>query len=288
MCMFNEDDDDDDSDHEEEDEEEEEEQENEEEEEEEQDTNGFSRPNSNTNVGGTGKLTVNVHGYYTDDNNKDGGGGGGGGNVDNDDEYIVQKLPALFMNFDRDDFSKNAKKQRKMPTRKPRQRIADIEPPGYGPWWVFMLVNVVSGDDTKKQTEVRLDTYPELVAVIKVQKKICNRSHVNNFFLVEQCFARGLGHCAIAWSVLQLEHGIACATSVGKRNSWSGVAHRSRTGVVVQVQKRRNLHACQRSLQTGVAGFFSACTREERACTSRRNSTREKAKRGRVSCNNVV
>lgn len=86
---------------------------------------------------------------------------------DEDDDEIVQKLPAMYMNFEREVFAKNAKKQRKMPTRKPKHRIADIDPPGYGPWWVFMLVNVVSGEDTKKQTEIRLDTYPDLITVIK-------------------------------------------------------------------------------------------------------------------------
>lgn len=89
-----------------------------------------------------------------------------------EEEDVLQKLPAIYMNFEREAFAKNAKKQRKMPTRKPKQRIADIAPPGYGPWWVFMLVNVVSGEDTKKQTEVRLDTYPDLITVLKVKKKL--------------------------------------------------------------------------------------------------------------------
>jgi len=43
--------------------------------------------------------------------------------------------------------------------------IDSIKPPGYGPYWVFLLVNVDGEGDSKKQTEVRLDSYPELVKV---------------------------------------------------------------------------------------------------------------------------
>jgi hypothetical protein len=126
-----------------------EEEEEEEEEEQEEEGESFFRVTPNTNFS---HHTFPYDGQKTDE--------------DEDDE-IVQKLPAMYMNFEREVFAKNAKKQRKMPTRKPKHRIADIEPPGYGPWWVFMLVNVVSGEDTKKQTEIRLDTYPDLITVIK-------------------------------------------------------------------------------------------------------------------------
>lgn len=43
--------------------------------------------------------------------------------------------------------------------------IAKIRPPGYGPFWVFLLVNVDEDGDSKKQTEVRLDSDPLLVQV---------------------------------------------------------------------------------------------------------------------------
>ena len=36
--------------------------------------------------------------------------------------------------------------------------ILEVKPPGYGPYWVFLLVNVDEEGDSKKQTEVRLDT----------------------------------------------------------------------------------------------------------------------------------
>jgi len=56
------------------------------------------------------------------------------------------------------------KTPRKMPPARPSKPIASLEPPGYGPWWAFMMVNVAKGKgesegddkDSKKQTEVRL------------------------------------------------------------------------------------------------------------------------------------
>jgi len=135
------------------DEDEEEDEEEEEEKEQENQEQSFFRVTPNTNF--SHHHTFPHDGPQDNDDEEDG------------DDEIVQKLPAMYMNFEREVFAKNAKKQRKMPTRKPKHRIADIEPPGYGPWWVFMLVNVVSGEDTKKQTEIRLDTYPDLITVIK-------------------------------------------------------------------------------------------------------------------------
>lgn len=38
---------------------------------------------------------------------------------------------------------------------------------GPGPWKVFMLINVFANEATKKQVEIRLHTYPDLVANIK-------------------------------------------------------------------------------------------------------------------------
>jgi hypothetical protein len=51
--------------------------------------------------------------------------------------------------------------------KKQKRLVHEIEPPGLGPWWAFMLVNVGADEDTKKQTEVRLDTSPELINAIK-------------------------------------------------------------------------------------------------------------------------
>lgn len=46
--------------------------------------------------------------------------------------------------------------------------IASIpEPLGPGPWQVFMLVNVQANEGSKKQTEIRIHTYPELVKHVK-------------------------------------------------------------------------------------------------------------------------
>ena len=59
------------------------------------------------------------------------------------------------------------KPPRKIPPARPSRPIVDLEPPGPGPWWPFMLVNVAVDEDSKKQTEVRLDTSPELVKYIK-------------------------------------------------------------------------------------------------------------------------
>lgn len=50
---------------------------------------------------------------------------------------------------------------------RPKRRIVDIEPPGLGPWWAFMMINVGTGEGSKKQTEVRLDTNPDLIKAIK-------------------------------------------------------------------------------------------------------------------------
>ena len=58
-------------------------------------------------------------------------------------------------------------RKRKTPAIREKRRIVDIKPPGLGPWWAFMMVNVDSEEDSKKQTEIRLDTSPELVNAIK-------------------------------------------------------------------------------------------------------------------------
>jgi hypothetical protein len=57
--------------------------------------------------------------------------------------------------------------RRKPPPLRTTIPIASIKPPGYGPYWVFMLVNVEGEGDSKKQTEVRLDTRPELARDMK-------------------------------------------------------------------------------------------------------------------------
>jgi len=64
-------------------------------------------------------------------------------------------------------FEKKEKSARKLPKRKPKRPVSEIEPPGFGPWWTFMMVNVTADENTKKQTEVRMDTYPEFVQAIK-------------------------------------------------------------------------------------------------------------------------
>jgi len=43
-----------------------------------------------------------------------------------------------------------------MPPARPSRPIETLEPPGWGPWNVFLLVNVGEGEDSKKQTEIRL------------------------------------------------------------------------------------------------------------------------------------
>lgn len=48
-----------------------------------------------------------------------------------------------------------------------RIRLRDVEPPGVGPWWAFMMINVRASEETKKQTEIRLHTYPDLVQAVK-------------------------------------------------------------------------------------------------------------------------
>ena len=45
-------------------------------------------------------------------------------------------------------------------------RIRDVPPPGPGPWWAFIMVNVGSEED-KKQAEIRLHTWPDLIKEIK-------------------------------------------------------------------------------------------------------------------------
>ncbi len=45
--------------------------------------------------------------------------------------------------------------------------LSEVPAPGPGPWWAFMMVDVDPRADTKKTTEVRLDTYPELIKEIK-------------------------------------------------------------------------------------------------------------------------
>ena len=57
--------------------------------------------------------------------------------------------------------------RRKPPPLRSTIPIATITPPGHGPWWVFMMVNVAGEGDSKKQTKVRLDSYPDLVKEMK-------------------------------------------------------------------------------------------------------------------------
>jgi hypothetical protein len=45
--------------------------------------------------------------------------------------------------------------------------LKDIPATGPGPWKVFMLINVHANEATKKQVEIRLHTYPHLVANVK-------------------------------------------------------------------------------------------------------------------------
>jgi hypothetical protein len=71
---------------------------------------------------------------------------------------------------DDDDKPMKAPKKRKAPTKKPSTRLVDVPVPGPGPWWVFMMVNGDADEDTKKQTEIRTHTYPELVQAIKNRK----------------------------------------------------------------------------------------------------------------------
>lgn len=54
---------------------------------------------------------------------------------------------------------------------------------GPGPWYVFMLINVVggtSGGNSKKQTEIRISSYPQLY------KQIKNTLTNGNWVIVEQ------------------------------------------------------------------------------------------------------
>jgi hypothetical protein len=57
--------------------------------------------------------------------------------------------------------------RRKPPPARTTIPISSISPPGYGPWWVFMMVNVAGEGDSKKQTEVRLETDPDLAREMK-------------------------------------------------------------------------------------------------------------------------
>jgi len=54
------------------------------------------------------------------------------------------------------------KARRKMPPARPSRPIDTLEPPGWGPWKVFLLVNVGEGEDSKKQTEIRLGNMPRV------------------------------------------------------------------------------------------------------------------------------
>ena len=96
--------------------------------------------------------------YYYNDND-DGG--------DDGKTRVVRLTGDQLLNLPATAFEKKKKQPRKMPNRKPKKRLHEIDAPGPGPWWVFMLVNVTADEDTKKQTEVRLDTYPDLVQQIK-------------------------------------------------------------------------------------------------------------------------
>lgn len=58
-------------------------------------------------------------------------------------------------------------RRRRTPANREKKRIIDLEPPGLGPWYAFMMVNVDEEEDSKKQTEIRLDTSPECINAIK-------------------------------------------------------------------------------------------------------------------------
>ncbi len=65
---------------------------------------------------------------------------------------------------------KQKKKKKRGPggaSKRTKIDITKLAPQGPGPWKVFMMVNVGAGDETKKQTEIRLDTYPDLVKAVK-------------------------------------------------------------------------------------------------------------------------
>lgn len=51
--------------------------------------------------------------------------------------------------------------------KKRKTPIDELEAQGPGPFHVFMLYNVEPSEDTKKQTEIRMHTYPKLVKAIK-------------------------------------------------------------------------------------------------------------------------
>ncbi len=59
------------------------------------------------------------------------------------------------------------KPRRKIPPPRPSKPIDSLDAPGFGPWTAFLLVNVGEGEDSKKQTEIRLDTDPLLVKQLK-------------------------------------------------------------------------------------------------------------------------
>lgn len=98
----------------------------------------------------------------------------GGFQMEEEDAYLQEHMPPPMQK--KRDLETLAKKKNEQKKRRIRMAFAaknvktaveDIPATGPGPWKVFMLINVHANETTKKQVEIRLHTYPHLVANVK-------------------------------------------------------------------------------------------------------------------------
>jgi hypothetical protein len=94
--------------------------------------------------------------------------------MEEEDAYLREHMPPPMQK--KRDLETIAKKKNEQKKRRIRMAFAaknvktpveDIPATGPGPWKVFMLINVHANEATKKQVEIRLHTYPQLVANVK-------------------------------------------------------------------------------------------------------------------------
>lgn len=94
--------------------------------------------------------------------------------MEEEDEYVKTHLPPpKTKKRDLETLAAKKNEQKKQRIKRAfaikniKASVKEIPVAGPGPWKVFMLVNVFANEATKKQVEIRLHTYPELVANIK-------------------------------------------------------------------------------------------------------------------------
>ena len=90
-----------------------------------------------------------------------------GGEADDDDVASVNPVPPSAAERTLPGQKKRKKRGPGGASKRTKIDISKLSAQGPGPWKVFMMVNVGSDEETKKQTEIRLDTYPDLVKAVK-------------------------------------------------------------------------------------------------------------------------